>query len=379
MRHTILLLILIIGFTSTVKAQVGINNTNPDTTSVMDLKSTTKGFLIPRMSSSERNIMTSFGNVPANSLMVFDTDKKKFFFYDANVSKWLMINPWYSEESAIICYGDTVKSYAINIRPIGGYKIFKVSSSYNGISSNSSLFQSEFIFTDGGVSTSGVKFNSKVAGGNFILMQAFYNNSPVLTLKHNGNLGLGYSNPTKKLEVDGNIKASSNITADEFIGDGAVAVGTIIMWSGSLLNLPAEWVLCDGNNGTPNLKDKFIMGAGGSYAVGNTGGANEVTLTEAQLPVHDHSGNTSSDGQHRHYVARNQEKNGGGTSLAFKQTTNNGWHDYDLYRHSSNANRGNSSYSGGHSHTLSVNDTGGGQAHENKPPYYSLAYIMRIN
>lgn len=379
MRHTILLLILIIGFTSAIKAQVGINNTNPDTTSVMDLKSTTKGFLIPRMSSSERNIMTSFGNVPANSLMVFDTDKKKFFFYDASVSKWLMINPWYSEENAIICYGDTNKPYSINIRPIGGNKIFKVSSSYNGISSNSSLFQSEFVFTDGGVSTSGVKFNSKVAGGNFILMQAFYNNSPVLTLKHNGNLGLGYSTPTKKLEVDGNIKASSNITADEFIGDGAVPVGTIIMWSGSLLNLPAEWTLCDGNNGTPNLKDKFIMGAGGSYAVGNTGGANEVTLTEAQLPAHDHSGSTSSDGQHRHYIARNQEKNSGGVSLAFKQTTNNGWHDYDLYRHSSDANRGNSSWSGGHGHTLYVNDTGGGQAHENKPPYYSLAYIIRIN
>ena len=83
MRYTILLLIIAIGFISTAEAQVGINNTNPDTTSVMDLKSITKGFLLPRMNSSERSIMTSFGNTPANSLMVFDTDKKKFFFYCA--------------------------------------------------------------------------------------------------------------------------------------------------------------------------------------------------------------------------------------------------------------------------------------------------------
>ena len=52
----------------------------------------------------------------------------------------------------------------------------------------------------------------------------------------------------------------------------AVPTGGIIMWSGSIASIPAGYVLCDGTNGTPNLKDSFVVGAGATYAVGNTGG-----------------------------------------------------------------------------------------------------------
>lgn len=45
------------------------------------------------------------------------------------------------------------------------------------------------------------------------------------------------------------------------------------MWSGNIGNIPAGWVLCDGNNGTPDLRNKFIVGAGDTYAVDNTGGS----------------------------------------------------------------------------------------------------------
>ena len=48
--------------------------------------------------------------------------------------------------------------------------------------------------------------------------------------------------------------------------------GIITMWSGATNAVPSGWALCDGNNGTPNLKDRFIVGAGQSYGVGNTGG-----------------------------------------------------------------------------------------------------------
>ena len=48
--------------------------------------------------------------------------------------------------------------------------------------------------------------------------------------------------------------------------------GAIVMWSGSIGSIPAGYYLCDGQNGTPNLKDRFVVGAGNTYAVGNTGG-----------------------------------------------------------------------------------------------------------
>ena len=48
--------------------------------------------------------------------------------------------------------------------------------------------------------------------------------------------------------------------------------GQISIWSGSVVSIPTGWVLCDGNNGTPDLRDKFVVGAGSSYAVGGTGG-----------------------------------------------------------------------------------------------------------
>jgi hypothetical protein len=52
----------------------------------------------------------------------------------------------------------------------------------------------------------------------------------------------------------------------------AVPSGGIIMWSGSISSVPSGYYLCDGSNGTPNLKDSFVVGAGNTYSVGNTGG-----------------------------------------------------------------------------------------------------------
>ena len=52
-----------------------------------------------------------------------------------------------------------------------------------------------------------------------------------------------------------------------------VPYGVIVMWSGQSNEIPAGWALCDGANGTPDLRGRFVVGAGGDYAVGDTGGA----------------------------------------------------------------------------------------------------------
>lgn len=61
----------------------------------------------------------------------------------------------------------------------------------------------------------------------------------------------------------------------------------VVMWSGSIGSIPAGWALCDGNDGTPDLRDKFIIGAGSTLNPGDTGGAVSHTH-EFTLPEHTH-------------------------------------------------------------------------------------------
>jgi microcystin-dependent protein len=78
-----------------------------------------------------------------------------------------------------------------------------------------------------------------------------------------------------------------------------IPAGLISMWSGSIGSIPSGWYLCDGSNGTPNLTDRFIIGAGSTYAVNGTGGASSVTLVTANMPSHTH---TVNDSGHSHTV-----------------------------------------------------------------------------
>lgn len=151
--------------------------------------------------------------------------------------------------------------------------------------------------------------------------------------------------------------------------DDIVKPGLIVMWSGAEADIPDGWKLCDGTDNTPDLRDKFIVGAGSTYAVGATGGATEVTLTTAQIPAHAH----------------------GAGSLAISNDTHN--HDQEVRESSANDGDGGGIGAGPnlititsgisdetHSHGISGNvaDEGGGEAHENLPPYYALAFIMKV-
>jgi microcystin-dependent protein len=73
----------------------------------------------------------------------------------------------------------------------------------------------------------------------------------------------------------------------------ALPIGSVIMWFGSLGTIPTGWQICDGTNGTPDLRDRFVVGAGTTYALGDTGGANTVTLDTTQIPSHTHTGTTA--------------------------------------------------------------------------------------
>lgn len=171
-----------------------------------------------------------------------------------------------------------------------------------------------------------------------------------------------------------------------------IAAGIIAMWSGAVGAVPAGWALCDGTNGTPNLKNRFIVGAGDAYAVGATGGADSVTLNESQIPSHTHaiSATTVSAGAHNHTITDpghshstyNQVTNPSSADGPLDGSARVSGADRDLEtRNTSAATTGISINSGGaHTHTITAAaaTTGGGGSHENRPPYYALAYIMKV-
>jgi len=161
--------------------------------------------------------------------------------------------------------------------------------------------------------------------------------------------------------------------------------GIITMWSGSIATIPAGWALCDGTSGTPDLRDRFVVGAGTTYTPGNTGGANTVALSTAELPSHTHSDGTlaaASAGAHTHGITDPGHSHSGSLFRAgasfILQSVAGALH---AQGNTNSATTGITVNSGGaHTHdvTGSTGATGSGSAHENRPPYYALAYIMKL-
>jgi len=123
---------------------------------------------------------------------------------------------------------------------------------------------------------------------------------------------------------------------------GSIPSGMIAMWSGSIATIPDGWSLCNGSNGTPDLRSRFIVGAGSSYSVHSSGGQTTVTLSVSQMPGHNHGIWVSLGGLVPSEVT---------AGVQYPYGTDVG------------------------AVTLA---SGGGQAHENRPPYYALAYIMKL-
>lgn len=194
-----------------------------------------------------------------------------------------------------------------------------------------------------------------------------------------------------------------------------VPQGAILMWSGSIASIPSGWALCDGStvskadgSGTvvvPNLRDKFIVGAGSTYTVAATGGATSNTptitvtnastvLTTAQIPSHTHTA-TVSDAGHSHTVTDPGHTHsytagataGGVVQGGATQAITQGSSSPGSTSGSSTTGLSVNSATTGVSVTIAAAGSGSGHTHSNTatsssvptlPPYYALCFIYKL-
>lgn len=162
-------------------------------------------------------------------------------------------------------------------------------------------------------------------------------------VSHTGNLSIG-----NDINVTNNINCNEIKINDIDIKQYVYTRGMIIMWNST--TAPEGWAICNGQNGTPDLRGRFIISTGSGYQLGNKGGASSVTLNANQIPPHSHR-----------YWDTTFSEHGGPV-------------DYGMRIGSKKTDHDNTQYGV----WLYTENNGGNQAHENRPPYYALTYIMKL-
>ena len=158
----------------------------------------------------------------------------------------------------------------------------------------------------------------------------------------------------------------------------------IILWSGLISTIPKGWYLCDGSNGTPDLRNKFVYGASTDNNVGLTGGSKDAVVVS-----HNHGASSDSQGNHAHGAwtdaqgAHTHALNTNGVSAGTVGVIQGGLHEG--YGKISSATTSDGAHghnigmngAGTHAHNITVNSNGESGTDKNLPPYMLLAYIMK--
>lgn len=150
---------------------------------------------------------------------------------------------------------------------------------------------------------------------------------------------------------------STKLATTAFVRD-IIPTGVIVMWSGSIASIPSGWLICDGSNSTPDLRNRFIVGAGSTYSVAGTGGS-----ADAIVVSHTHTA-TVTDPGHLHAIGRAYQitAQSSGPTVAAPQDQSTS------VQNTQTATTGVS---------VSNSTTGSSGTNANLPPYYALAYIMK--
>jgi microcystin-dependent protein len=365
-KLAIVLIAIIAATLLSATAQVGINTLNPDSTALLDIRYSGDagvGVLLPDLNDGSRK--NKRYNV-SDGMVVFDRTRKMLYYYDASIDQWI----------AMSLLGSVHDDNGLqDIRP--------QDDDVNGCNMSLGL-------------PKGTKAAAKLDVGGSVKVRkdiiidsnAFVNQNLLVsghstlqkTLQVNGKTTLKDTVTfSKALTVNANINAGNNTinagVVNASSGYGITPIGGIIMWSGT--DEPEGWAICDGRmkNGrtTPNLRGRFIVGHNPASlatpknvttqktenygTIGNTGGEALHILITSEMPSHSHTALYTQGVRH----------NDGGKEYA----PISGFIQGEVKNERKLV--GNTTGDGGR-----TNNTGDGSTHENRPPYYVLAFIMRV-
>lgn len=321
MKHFLRFFLLLVS--GSTYAQLGVNTTNPHPASVMDITpdliNGNMGVLLPRVTTAQR---LNPKVPPTDRLLVYDTQLNMFMYY--------LGGQWYALNAIKTTITDRNGSKDTLSKHVG-----------------TAVFQ-----------TSKVDSNAVIVNGN---------------MKVNG-------------KVVGNLTSTGYVRGEKLFGEGATPVGAIMMWSGNPSTLPKGWALCDGTNGTPNLTGRFIVGydpndadynatqktgpnftdADGTSDGTNTQDAKQVRLlsTQSGLPSHGHDVDEKPHSHGYTDIFRNDGYAGGDKGARGGFTASE---DRNTTLTSTGLTIKNSTQQNA---STSI---------ENRPPYYVLAYIIKLN
>lgn len=323
-----------------LKAQVGVNVVTPDNSAALHVANPIgvfRGLLTPSVSAANRIAVANGTVTPADGLIVYDTDHKMHYYFQKATGRWVSMSPL------------VLSTNSVNTNPSPSGAITTPSSS--------STFS----------------------------------------------LGINKQNPNKELDVNGsaavsgsidiatNLHVAGTVSVNGYPLNPLVPAGTIVMFNSA--TAPSGWAICDGSNGTPDLRGRFIVASGQStaavvpgdvnpnYAAGNKGGENLHTLSKSEIPKHSHETNADGStisvngGSHTHAITINGQVTG--LSRAGGNSTGVAGDGSDTP----------STYPASHTHPTTefsgklgngTTDGLNGQPHENRPQYYVLTFIMKL-
>jgi hypothetical protein len=228
-----------------------------------------------------------------------------------------------------------------------------------------------------------VEWNTKGTGAYGISLMGSSGNG--LSVLQDGYVGIGTINPSTTLDVSGNVNITGSCTASSinFSNGGIIPSGGIIIWSGASTAIPTGWYLCDGTNGTPDLRNRFIVGAGAgsSYNVADKGGS-----ADAIVVSHNHTAtSTPTDNGHTHDTDDPGHMHSGGAYWPSPTNPKAEQEQAGTPENYTNFAATSKEYTGvkvklnttGISVATTVTSAGFSGTGANLPPYYALCYIMK--
>ena len=376
-----ILIVACLFYSSTINAQVSIGDQPvPDPDAMLDLRNGNNlGLLLPHSVSNPNS--GSLSAAPEGLLVYY----KENFFLKGSGSLFNSITPWksiYTGAAPSNVYFNPSGYTGVGIGLDGSDIKSNLHIALNSKEVNKSNTSASFLIGDSDAGTHMSMDNDEI-----LVKNSANNNTGTLKLQEGGG--------TVQVGESATVRSTLNVFGEVQQHSAAlVPVGVIMMWTGS--TIPTGWALCDGSTYTtlaggtidsPDLRERFIVGAGGTYTTGQTGGENSIALSRSEIPSHQHeaSGNgatlaISSSGTHEHeydYIPKVGKGYVGAYNSSNEVLGYGSWTQDDT-EGGGNHTHPNSNFTGSTGSGSGLSGSSVGSAHENRPPYYAVAYIMKL-